>query len=189
MDHTVVAISHEVGTDFASLRDFCTSYPHGVGLYCDTDGIKVQRQPESLISRVYDSSHDFCLDHCHCRNIAPELPSQEAERPIRQDPESTSECANSDDEMGEDISTRTTSSTTCSHSEPTETPIANEYECDEYWYGRPSSQDCQQAMTRLPDYGLMDSRRRQFVSIGVEPSEDRHLWPAVRTPLILTHGE
>ena len=173
------------GHRFASTSDLCTSYPNGVGLYCNAIGHIEQRQPESLISRVEVNVLNFCLSYCRCIHIAPDVPSQEGEAPIAQGSECTT---SSDDGTIGDEDEQPSSSSTCSRPGPTGQTNADESECNEYWYGRPNNQDCQQAMLGLPNQGDTVGRLRTFIPMGTMFRGPTFAGPPIRTPLILTHG-
>ena len=165
------------------MSDLCTGYPHGLGLYCDANGDRLQRTPLSLVSRTYgnDMVH-VCLNHCNCADIAPDAPTVVEALNAQFD-----QCATSS-EMEGSASALNDEPATCSRSGTASSAYADACNCDEYWFGRPNNQDCREAMLRLPDYGTTTPKLREFLPIGAHAYHIGAASPPVRTPMINTHG-
>ena len=181
-----------VTAHFATMGQFCTAYPLGIGMYCREErGLVIVdiTRPVSYVFTAFTQEaiqfSQICSQICVCENISPDEP--EVHEPAR----ASILGLTSDDEEGETlISTQATVATT--HI-PRRTDLVSNADtlgttCDGRLYGRPLYTDCRAALRTFPDYSGEDRRLiREYLGVGVEPNWQPTL-NDVQTPQILTSG-
>ena len=179
---------------FASLNALCKGYPHGFGLICDDEGRPQNRNPQTDIAREYmnDLAH-VCLNHCRCSNHAPDVPTNEEAAAAQ-----FAECSMSNDTAPMEYENAGQHGNVNPNDEPSasvsvtcargaDSAFVDDYNCNEYWYGKPNNADCIQAMTQLPDHGA-SAKLREFLPNGQTPVNHRANAGPIRTPILSTFG-